>query len=165
MANTDKFEKCIDIGSNGEAIFYKHMKKYKNLQSIIDVSNNSHFQKLDVDFIITLKDGTEYWVEVKYDSKTDGSKELHFEPTGNIVFETKSNGNIGCLARSVADYVFYITTQYIYSFNLNKMRGYIKLYQPKEIPMGDGAMGYVLNKEKLIDAKVLKVVDKIGSME
>lgn len=112
------------------------------MQSIKDVSKELHFQKYDVDFICTTKSGNEQWIEVKYDRET--------ERTRHIVYETKSNGNVGCLARSIADLVLYITDKNIYWFDLEELRNYIYITKPKEITMGDNARGYLLELDELL---------------
>lgn len=156
---TTKFQKDLIVGSKGEILMYSYLKSLNNVHSILDVSKIPKFQEIDVDFLVTTEDGKEVWVEVKYDRQTDGSK--NYEPTRRIAYEVSSNGNEGCLARSKADYVYYITTQRIYCFSLKKIREYIGIAKPNLRVMGDGAKGYILDINDLIKANVLHIVKEL----
>lgn len=146
MANTEKFEGSLISGNIGEDVAYNFLRHNAGIRTIYDVSKDKQYQEEDVDFIVITTDYKLLKIEVKHDMKADR--------TGNICYELTSNGNIGCLARSQADYVFYITYKYIYIIQLNKWRNYIEKANLKEINMGDGATGYLCNSNELVNEKI-----------
>ena len=151
------FEIDLKTGTKGEVLAFEYLKSLSYVQSIQDVSKDKHFQKLDVDFIVEDIKGGKMWVEVKYDSFTDGCQELNIKATHNICFEISSNGNVGCLARSRADMICYITTKYIYMFKLNDVKKFINDNKPPLRDMGDGAKGYLLNVDNLLNNKLMYI--------
>lgn len=146
------FDKDLKTGEIGEC---KAIEILQNSPKTIYLMNTSHdpfFQENDIDCIVDRRDGK----IVKYEVKTD----TQAHKTGNMVFEMKSNGNVGCLARSAADYVFYyvLETDSMYLYKLDNMKDYIEMTNPVLKDMGDGAKGYLLNIEKLIKAKIVQKV-------
>ena len=116
----------------------------------MDVSKAKTFQEEDVDFLVQTVDDQVYRVEVKNDRMAD--------ETGNICFETKSNSNEGCLQRSKADYIFYVTKKCVYCFSLPDIKWHIEITEPTEVCMGDNARGYLLSIKELKNAGILKTV-------
>ena len=156
MSNTEKFEYCLKSGTIGEDIAFNYLRHRPDIKQVIDVSQDKQrFQLYDVDLLFITNDNQCYWVEVKRDTKTD--------ETGNICYELTSNGNSGCLARSNADIIFYISKRFIYIFSLKNVREYINKTNPKEIAMGDGATGYLLKAQDLVDKKIARKVEYVGN--
>ena len=92
------FIKDLKKGKEGEEIFIKFFDE--NDVEIMDVRNDTEYQKKDIDFRIPLADGGIENYEVKFDKL--GGK------TGNIPIEIISNsktGKHGWLFNSKADYI------------------------------------------------------------
>ena len=105
---------------------------------------------------------------MNYEVKTD----FQANNTGNIAYELTSNGNPGCLGRSAADYVAYITfateqnpNTHFYMINLPEWRKLIsnsnkdsKWIFRWNVPMGEGAVGHLFRIEGLLSAGVARQV-------
>lgn len=157
MSNKEKFDYDNEFGRKGEIIAYKHLKSLDYVQSIIDVSGDKHYQKLDVDYIISNNCGGKLWIEVKCDRMA--------HKTGHIAYEVKSNGNEGCLARSKADLVYYITKTNMYYFMLDEIREHIKITKPELVKMGDGAEGHLLDIKQLMGLGKVHFVKEINERD
>ena len=144
------FQEDLKFGQIAEAEFFLTLAKAESTVSLLDVSKDPYYQSKDIDILVQRKDGVIVKYEVKSDRKAD--------ETGNICFETSSNGNEGCLQRSEADYIFYKTEKHNYLFSLKDMREFLRTHPYGEYEMGDGAKGYLLNLEDLKLARVLKEV-------
>ena len=140
----------MKFGQIAEAEFFLKLAKAKSTVSLLDVSKDPYYQAKDIDILVQRNDG----VIVKYEVKSDRQA----DETGNICFEVTSNGNVGCLQRSEADYIFYKTENHNYLFSLAEMRAYLKTHPYGEYEMGDGARGYLLNIEDLRVEGILKEV-------
>lgn len=145
------FERDLILGKSAEREAFLFLLNQRNTAGIIDSSNDEYYQKLDVDLLVLTNTGKIVKYEVKYDRMCD--------ETGNIVFETKSNGNIGCLERSHADWLYYRTKSTTYLIDMASLRKYIEYESPMEIDMGDGAKGYLLKVDRLIERRIAYEID------
>lgn len=139
------FEEDIEIGKIGESIAKKILLGSPKTKSIIDCSSDKYFQDKDIDFLAEQQDGRVLKCEVKTDTQSHS--------TGNMVFELSTSGNIGCLAKTNADFIFYYSLgdDTMYGYLTTKMRSYISHHKElKKIEMGDSAEGYLLNIRRLI---------------
>lgn len=148
------FEEDITFGKTGEEIVWLALLNNPQTKQVVDVRKDKYFQANDVDFLQILTNGKCNKIEIKTDRKA--------HETGNIVYETKSNENLGCLERTIADYIIYCLSGNgnIYCFNPQVVKKYIEFTNPKEIDMGDGAKGYLLDIEDLMKKKVIKELEK-----
>ena len=144
------FAEDLSFGREGEAVVRNLLESSGNFESIIDCSNDKYFQQKDIDVLALANDGH----IAKYEVKTD--RKAH--ETGNIVFEIKTNGNIGCLAKTEADFVMYYIegNDRVYCFNAEQMRRYLRQNRFKLYRMGDNAEGYLLNINQLLRDRQLK---------
>jgi len=144
------FAEDLSFGREGEAVVRNLLESSGNFESIIDCSNDKYFQQKDIDVLALVNDGH----IAKYEVKTD--RKAH--ETGNIVFEIKTNGNIGCLAKTEADFVMYYIegNDRVYCFNAEQMRRYLRQNRFKLYRMGDNAEGYLLNINQLLRDRQLK---------
>lgn len=72
-----------------------------------------------------------------------------------------TSGNIGCLAKSHADFIFYYLseTNEMYFFDLSVMRDYINIHSElKQVKMGDSATGFLIGIDELKNKNVIKDV-------
>ena len=145
------FERDLILGKSAEREAFLFLLNQRNTAGIIDSSNDEYYQKLDVDLLVLTNTGKIVKYEVKYDRMCD--------ETGNIVFETKSNGNIGCLERSHADWLYYRTKSTTYLIDMASLRKYIQYELPTEIDMGDGAKGFLLKVDRLIERRIAYEID------
>lgn len=173
MAN---FEESNEIGGFGEQVFEDlYLKLYKPKGWIKkDVREDKEFQRRDIDFLL-LKDGytkedfleicdkgnpvliTERreWgkgIEVKTDRRT-------YE-TRNLVYEIISHNMPGCMARSYADFLFYVCTDNIPNPKYFKEVFVIDLYELRKfliknvfLKKPDGRCAIKLHSEEKIDNK------------
>lgn len=144
------FAEDLSFGREGEAVVRNLLESSGNFESIIDCSNDKYFQQKDIDVLALVNDGH----IAKYEVKTD--RKAH--ETGNIAFELATNGNIGCLAKTEADYVMYYIegNGKLYCFNARQMRRYLRQNRFKLYRMGDNAEGYLLNINQLLRDRQLK---------
>ena len=136
-------------GKVGEKIVRSVLESSGKFESVWDCSEDTYFQSKDIDLLGFAKDGH----IAKYEVKTD--RQAH--ETGNIVWEHTTSGNIGCLAKSEADFIMYYIegNGRLYCFNTAKMRAFVKRKNQRLVRMGDNAEGYLLNINELIRAKML----------
>ena len=146
-------QKCRDARAEdtGDAAQQQRGIEPQN-KAVIDVRKDIYFQDLDIDFLAEKHSG----VVIKYEVKTD--RLAH--KTGNLVYEETTSGNIGCLAKSHADYILYYLSQSneLYGFWLIDMRNYIKETQPELVEMGDNAEGYLLKIKDLTSKDIIRKV-------
>lgn len=142
------FKEDLIFGETGEHVAWIQLLESPKTRLVMDVRKDKYFQQKDIDFLQLDLNNNVNKVEVKTDRKA--------HETGNIAFETDSNGNVGCLERSEADYIYYYLeqTKEVIILKLRELKGYIKHTNPREITMGDNAKGYLLNIQNLIDYQV-----------
>lgn len=143
MSTDEKFAKDKSFGRVGEEVAWLDFLQSPKVRNVLDVREDDYFKGKDIDFLLLGQDTKVFKVEVKTDSQA--------HDTGNLVFETKTNGNIGCLEKSEADWIYYYLkgSEESYVVDLAKLREYIRENHPREISMGDNAKGYLLNIEDL----------------
>lgn len=146
------FKEDLTEGEKGEELVLQLLTKSPQNKAVIDVRKDIYFQDLDIDFLAEKHSG----VVIKYEVKTD--RLAH--KTGNLVYEETTSGNIGCLAKSHADYILYYLSQSneLYGFWLIDMRNYIKETQPELVRMGDNAEGYLLKIKDLTSKEIIRKV-------
>lgn len=144
------FAEDLSFGREGEAVVRNLLESSGNFDYVIDCSNDKYFQQKDIDVLALVNDGH----IAKYEVKTD--RKAH--ETGNIAFELATNGNIGCLAKTEADYVMYYIegNGKLYCFNARQMRQYLERHRFKLYRMGDNAEGYLLNINMLLRDKQIR---------
>lgn len=104
MANQYGFDERATIGEQANREVIQYLKSLKNTISVIDLQDDAHFQKRDIDLLYVFKTQSGYrtmTIEVKGDTQ---------HKTGNYFIETVSNeneGSDGCFLYSEADYFFY----------------------------------------------------------
>lgn len=121
----------MEIGKRGEEHIIDYLKSSPRVTDLVDVRNDRAYQKIDVDFLMTLDDGKEYKVEVK----TDTYK------SGNIYYETissKEAETTGCFEKTEADYLFYyfINWGFLYVFSMDEYRQWFSKMEEKFIKKG-----------------------------
>lgn len=146
------FIKDLEVGEEGENVAYELLSKSPQNKTVLDARKDPYFQDRDIDFLAEKYSG----IVIKYEVKTD--RQAH--KTGNIAFEETTCGNIGCLAKSEADYILYylLETHTMYGFWLNDVKDYITDNKPKLYEMGDAATGYLLKISDLKKQGIVKLV-------
>lgn len=137
------FEDDLDFGKFGERLAYAIVSESPKTRAMIDCSNDSYFFDKDVDFLQLTDTGKIN----KYEVKTDRYM------TGNMAFETRSNGNVGCLARTEADYIMYVyyRSRDVFLINATSLKRFTET-RPERLKwsrMGDGAEGYLIKVSDL----------------
>lgn len=144
------FEEDLAYGEYGERIAWISLLESARTRQVLDVRKDKYFQERDIDFLQLDVNNKVNKIEVKTDRQAHTS--------GNIVFETKSNSNEGCLARSEADYVYYYIEKSgeLVGIKLRKLKELINanILRLREVPMGDNARGYLIAIEDLERYKV-----------
>lgn len=142
------FNEDLTLGQAGEHVAWVQLLESPKTKQVLDVRKDKYFQDKDIDFLQLDTQNNVNKIEVKTD------RQAH--RTGNIAFETKSNSNEGCLARSEADYIVYyiLETNETLVINLSLLKGFIKVTKPEEVSMGDNAKGFLLPIRDLLDYKV-----------
>ena len=141
-----KFEDDIIRGKTGERYVHYMLSHSDKIKGVWDVSEDVKYQNSDVDFLVYTTKNTVYGVEVKTDFKA--------HETGNIFFEVETAGNIGCLAKTKADFIYYYLyhTKKLYVIITEKLRWFIEQKGPllELVKGGDNARGYLIPIEELI---------------
>ena len=142
------FERDVIFAELGEEKAWWKMVNSPKTKSVLDVRKDGFFQEKDIDFLQQTVDGKVNKIEVKSD------RQAH--ETRNIVYETVSNGNTGCLLRSNADYVYYYFTESneVFLISMSALRWYVSHTMLNTVRMGDGAEGYLINIDDLVESKV-----------
>lgn len=129
MIKPRNFSKDMKLGNVGENSLREMLMKKRSdgeIQFFIDETTNSASQRDDIDFSVVLNDGR----KVTYECKTD----RYGKESRNISYELTSNFFAGCLARSNADYVYYVFVDEddkiveIYLIELQKWRKWMGQY-------------------------------------
>ena len=142
------FSEDLAFGKAGERAAWLALLESPKTRQVLDVRDDLYFQERDIDFLqLDIKNKVNK-IEVKTDRKA--------HETGNIAFETMSNSNDGCLARSEADYIYYYldATGEVIIINLPILKGCLGNLKPEEIRMGDNARGYLIKIQDLLDLKI-----------
>ena len=96
------FKKDMIDAVLGEEATEKYLHDVYGKDNVQDVRNFKAYQNADVDYVAYDNEARKM---MNYEVKTD----FQANNTGNVAYELTSNGNPGCLGRSAADYVAYIT--------------------------------------------------------
>ena len=149
------FENDLLYGEVGENKLIVYLFNDSKTKRVLDVRKDKYFQAADVDFLQELNDGSVNKIEVKSD------RQAH--KTGNIVYEVTSNGNAGCLKRSIADYVFYYVSESDegYIISMRRLNALIAQNRAlKVVKMGDNATGYLINIQEALNMGIAKRVEE-----
>lgn len=143
------FNADLQDGKKAEELVRFLLQESGKFNDIWDCSDDKYFQDKDIDILAMNSDGHISKIEVKCD------RQAH--QTGNLVWEEKTSGNIGCFAKTEADFMMYyiVGDGRLYMFKPKEMFGYITRSKKRLIPMGDNAEGYLLNIKELIKNKQL----------
>lgn len=146
---------AVDLqdGKKAEELVRFKLSQTGKFVGIWDCSDDSYFQTKDIDILALKEDGGIVKIEVKAD------RQAH--RTGNLAWEQKTSGNIGCFAKTEADFIMYYTIGdgSLYIFKPKELRRYIERKHMKLKRMGDNAEGYLLNiKELLKEGKIKEVI-------
>lgn len=125
MQKIHNFAQSLKVGEKGEGLILDYLEKSPTVQNILDVRDSPMYQEKDVDFILKMKTGKEYKIEIKTDTYT----------SGNIYFETMSSletDSVGCLIKTEADYLFYfyINLGTLYIMDMKKYKEWFEMHQP-----------------------------------
>ncbi len=139
-----KFEEDIIRGKTGEKLVHYALTHNDKIKAVWDVSDDKRYQERDVDFLVYTLTNQVYGVEVKTDFKA--------HETGNIYFESESNGNPGCLERTTADYIYYYVfhSKKLYAITTNKLKKLVNSGRYVTVKGGDNSKGYLINIDDLI---------------
>ena len=143
------FADDLKDGKKGEELVRYLLESSGKFASVWDCSDDQYFQSKDIDILAQTEDGH----IAKYEVKTD--RKAH--ETGNIVWEQKTSGNIGCFAKTESDYIMYylVGDGRLYCFKTADMRKFVQDRRQKLVKMGDNAEGYLLNIVELVKNKKL----------
>lgn len=145
---------AVDLhdGKKAEELVRFKLSQTGKFVGIWDCSDDKYFQEKDIDILALKPDGGIVKIEVKAD------RQAH--RTGNLALEQKTSGNIGCFAKTEADYMMYyvIENGSLYIFEPSTMRRYIKRCNMPLKRMGDNAEGYLPSIKKLLKEGMIKEV-------
>lgn len=156
----------LERGKRGEEAIIRHLKSFRNVVEVIDISKTKRGIADDVDLEVVYADGHHCTVEVKTDGKA--------YRTGNIAYEELSHKNPGCFARTKADHIFYLIEQTgeIFVLHPENFRAFIaEMKQDKEQAaklkvrasfMGQGAFGYLVPIKSIAGTNVLEAKMQLG---
>lgn len=146
------FTNDLQDGKKAEELVRFKLSQTGKFVEIWDCSDDEYFQSKDIDILALKQDGRITKIEVKADRKA--------HETGNLVWEQKTSGNIGCFAKTEADFIMYYTIGdgSLYIFKPKELRRYIERNHMPLKRMGDNAEGYLLNIKELLKAKQIREV-------
>lgn len=142
------FENDIIRGKTGEKVVHYMLTHSVNIKDVWDVSEDDRYQNKDVDFLVLTLSNQVYGVEVKTDFKA--------HETGNIFFEVDSAGNVGCLERTTADFIYYYVyhSKKLYVIITNRLKEFINSRLLTMVNGGDNAKGYLISIKDLLEMKI-----------
>lgn len=153
MNRESNFDIDKEIGKIGESLFESFGKENPfitnhNYHRVEDVSYNKHFQSLDIDFVVYFDE--DYTEDMLLRDITDGNP-AHYKnrylnqamavevktdtrtyDTRNVVYELISHDMPGCMARSYADFIYYVCIstdlehKETFMINMHKWRQWIR---------------------------------------
>jgi len=147
------FAEDLQDGKKAEELVRFKLSQTGKFVGIWDCSDDKYFQSKDIDILALKPDGGIAKIEVKAD------RQAH--RTGNLAWEQKTSGNIGCFAKTEADYIMYyvVGNGELYIFQPKELRRYIEQSHKRMIPMGDNAEGFLLSiKELLKEGKIRRIL-------
>lgn len=146
------FAEDLNDGKKAEELVRFKLSQTGKFESIWDCSDDKYFQSKDIDILALKQDGQITKIEVKAD------RQAH--RTGNLAWEQKTSGNIGCFAKTEADYIMYyvVGNGSLYIFQPKVLRRYIEQSHKRMIPMGDNAEGFLLSIKELLKEGIIKEV-------
>ena len=106
MSNNYESGEMAEKGKKTECIIRSWLKRNSQVKSLIDVSHDKAFQRLDVDVIATLHDGRQIQIEIKTD--------YNLLVSGNFLFElqrvymgakTRHPSTMGWSVKTPAEYI------------------------------------------------------------
>lgn len=157
--NQYEMNPMLEIGQIASKEVEKYLRSLKETVEVINVEDNKHFQKKDIDLLwIYILNNEEYMkrIEVK------GDRYAH---TGNFFIETMSNrerNNPGCFMYTEADYLYYY---FIDSRELNVMpvkesrEWFIKnmhRFEEKFLSTKVGDIGYYTSSGRLVPKEIMR---------
>lgn len=152
------FSEDLEYGKKGEIVARHILESSQKIRAVIDCSDDKYFQSKDIDYLAEQTDGRILKCEVKTDRLA--------HRTGNIAWEKTTCSHIGCLEKTIADVVFYYLSenQRMYIFAPSPVKRYIARANLNEIRMGDGATGYLLKIQELMNKQLIREV-KHGQLD
>lgn len=139
-----EFSKSLVVGEIGERVVENYLSQLENVSKVESVRDVREYQKKDIDFIVYMKNGRKFSVEVKSDSYKSGN--LYYETKSCIELNTK-----GCFEKAEADFIFYyfFNLGKLYMLKTNKFRNWVR----KEISMYFKDPSKSVLKEKIVANK------------
>lgn len=149
----EKMKIDIERGKVGEEVVYNILMDNIDTKHLVDVREDSLFQRLDIDFLQVTNKNKVRKIEVKTDAIV--------HKTGNIVYEYFSDitaGTKGCFEKTESDFIFYYLTyvEELYIINTKKLKSYVNknIRLLKEANMGDNAWGFLIKIEDLVENNI-----------
>lgn len=155
-----RFVRDLDYGKEGEERIARHLRKYKSVVDVRDISNTRRGIDDDIDFEIVYADGHVSTAEIKTDTMA--------HRTGNLAYEKFSHRNPGCFARTKADHIIYLLDHTGEAFVLDpkKFRAFIAEMEADQDKakslrvawrkMGEGASGYLVPIKSILKTDVVE---------
>lgn len=153
------------LGQIGEVVCQEFLRTCHEIKDIENVRGVKEYQKKDIDLVLTLKDESIVYIEVKTDSYK----------SGNLFYEWIANdqtNEVGCMERTEANYIFYyfIHPEYrkVYVFEINQFRDWVYKHREEYVlkriyNYGYCSFGYCFPLEVLEkEVQGLRIIDLNG---
>lgn len=153
---THCFEGSLKVGSDGEQLIQAFLSTIPSISSVESVSDIEHYQKLDIDFLVTTTSGDVLSYELKTEPTAHHTGNFFYEYICNVEKDTP-----GCFIFSQADYwmTFIPQSGMLYIFPLIQYRKYV-LKRAKYNQMIN-----VYNKGKLTRGKLLSIAEVCANVK
>ena len=150
------FEGDLKVGSIGERVAWDILINLPDIRQVIDVRKDKRFQAEDVDFLIETLERQFLKVEVKADRRMG--------ETGNIIYETDTSGNIGCMTKTKADLIYQYDTvnQIMYVIPTFFLRWFVAKRKLQEVRISGDTKGYLVSVEELKAQKIITKIYEVG---
>lgn len=157
--NQYEMKPMLDIAKQASDDIEKYLKQKPETIAVINVEDDKHFQKKDIDLLWVYKNnGKEYMkrIEIKGD---------RYSHTGNFFIETISNkekNTPGCFLYTEADYIFYyfVETKELNVMNVEKSRDWfiknIERFEEKFLSTKVGNIGHYTSAGRLVPKDVMR---------
>lgn len=132
------FTSDLDVGHIGERIAWDILNEISNVIQIVDVRKDKRYQAADIDLMFETTTKQFFYVEVKTDKRMN--------ETGNIIYETKTTENVGCMVKTKADYLFQYdyVGHIMYVIDIKRLRDFVNKRRFTEVKISDDTRGYLI---------------------
>lgn len=145
------FIEDLNYGLNAKDKAYNLL--IKNGYVLKDLRDDKTARAKGIDFLMTGYNNIE-----NYNTTFFVKSDSYADKTGNMVYEIESYGSKGCMEKTQADILVYVTKKHTYLITIEKLRKYIEKKNPPLRKMGENSKGYFIRIALLLQDKIAREI-------